>query len=133
MNNQYKENQQEIDIIINQSHQTVCSNTRDKGKWLDYTNRGLGHGRETHHHRTQEQNPREQPLTSERHRQDRRKEKHDSGIRQDPYQGRNTINNHKENKLCEERNQERREIEERGEKTRKPRIAFGRLSGEGEE
>ncbi|GAB2295121.1 hypothetical protein Dimus_029296, partial [Dionaea muscipula] len=44
----------------------------------------------------------------ERHHQDLRKEKHDSedSTRSKTKVG-NTVNNHKENKLCEERNQER--------------------------
>ncbi|GAB2271132.1 hypothetical protein Dimus_005979, partial [Dionaea muscipula] len=103
---------------------------RDKGKWLDYTNRGLSLWTETHHHRTQEQNPQEQPLTVNSITKTFGRRNTTPGFNKIHTKVGDTVNNHKENKLCEERNQERREIEERGEKTRKAGIAFGRLSGE---
>ncbi|GAB2284242.1 hypothetical protein Dimus_018708 [Dionaea muscipula] len=70
----------------------------------------------------------------ERHHQDQRKEKHDSGFNKIHTKVGNTVNNHKENELCEERNQER-ERDRRTEVRRqgKPESPSGKLSGEREE
>ncbi|GAB2295893.1 hypothetical protein Dimus_030042 [Dionaea muscipula] len=96
MNNQIKENQQEIDIIIIKSYQTdytqttinQYAQTRETkvNGWI-IPIAGSIHGRDT-----PSSNSRTKPSRTtsnyERHHQDQRKEKHDSRIQQDPYQGR---------------------------------------------